>query len=351
MPVGVDVWGPRILYLDMNIWVDMARGCAAADPVWREIRQRIASSVEGEALVVALSSAHYLELLHRSDARSRRELAELMRDVTGYRTIAPLYVVRRLEADDLVTVWESGTSAGLTRQQILGRGAAHAFGRPEGRYRFVESVASSDGSVPEGPPAQPPEGWEDFVEHPEWEWYQLYGFQNLIEGGDGFDRTPEHRVGLVERERELAVRAWLQANPSERRRLRDYVDLDQYSTMIEDIESSCIERRVHVPEALRAGKFGPRSFDEVRSLVRSRPSSNTWATLRYLKHRDMNLPWEQHDWTDMWALSVAIPYCDAVITEKRWAHLAAVGGLADRYGTAVGSGPSAVMQELERVLE
>ena len=349
--MGADIWGPRVLYLDMNVWVDMARGCRAADPVWRQIRDCLTSAVEGEALLVVLSSAHYLELLHRADARSRRELAGLMRDVTGYRTIAPPYVVRRLEADDLVTVWEVGASMGVRRQQVLGRGAAHAFGRPEGRYRFVESVASADGSVPEGPPSQPPEGWEDFVGHPEWEWHQLYGLQDLIDGGEGFDRTPEHRVGLVERDREVAVRAWLEANPSERRRLRDYVDLDEYSTMIENIESACLARRVHVPEVLRAGNFGPRSMEEVRSLVRSSPSSNTWATLRYLKHRDMNLPWEQHDWTDMWALSVAIPYCDAVITEKRWAHLAVVGGLADRYETAIGSGRRAVMQELERVLE
>ena len=67
-----------------------------------------------------------------------------------------------------------------------------------------------------------------------------------------------------------------------------------------------------------------------------------WATLRYRKHRDLTHPWEQHDWTDVSALSVAVPYCDVVITERRWAHMIVATGLAKRHGTRAGHGVAAL---------
>jgi hypothetical protein len=51
----------------------------------------------------------------------------------------------------------------------------------------------------------------------------------------------------------------------------------------------------------------------------------------------------------MTALSVALPYCDAVITERRWAHLARASGLAARYGTDVSFGVSALEALLDRL--
>ncbi|GAB11611.1 hypothetical protein GOARA_079_00010, partial [Gordonia araii NBRC 100433] len=160
----------------------------------------------------------------------------------------------------------------------------------------------------------------------------------------GFDRTPEHRVGHQQLDHELRVRDWLRSHPQQRRRLQDILLVEEFESIREYVENACIERRVRPPEPLR--KWGPESAQTMRGLIRSIPSADVWATLRYLKHRDLNLPWEQHDWTDLWALSVAIPYCDAVVTEKRWAHLAAVGGFEGQYGTSVGHSRRAVEIEL-----
>src|SRR5690349_14516908 len=77
---------PRILYLDMNVWVDMARACARAEPLWLHIRDQLTQSVQAGRIVVPLSPAHYLELWHRRDHASRRNVAELMKDISGYAT-------------------------------------------------------------------------------------------------------------------------------------------------------------------------------------------------------------------------------------------------------------------------
>lgn len=342
---------PRILYLDMNIWVDMSRGCAGSDPVWSQVRDQLTHAAQARRIVVPLSPAHYLELWHRRDLASRRQVAELMRDITGYATIPSPHVVRQLEARGLVGTWVDSSTAMPTGRDLLGHGAAHAFGRPDGRFRFVESVASPDGTVPEGPAVEPLPDWEQVREHPGWEWFQLFGFKEAIPEELGFDRTPEHRSGSQQLDHELRVRDWLRSHPQHRRLHQDMVVAEEFESVREYVEAVCRERRVLPPEALRTGNWGPESAEAIRGLVRSIPSADVWSTLRFLKHRDLNLPWEQHDWTDIWALSVAIPYCDAIVTEKRWAHLVTVGGLGRRYLTSIGHGRRAVERELELVGE
>lgn len=341
--------GPPILYLDMNVWVEMARGCAMSETSWLQVRDRLIHARRTDRVVVPLSPAHYLELWHRRDNASRRTVAELMRDITGYVTIPSPQVVRQREAHGLVATWRDEAAEMPAVNDLLGCGAANAFGRADGRFRFVESVASPDGLIAEGPGTEPPAGWEKLREHPDWEWFQLYGLDEAIPADSGFDRTPEHRFGSLQLDHELRVRDWLRSNPQERQRHRDMVVAEEFESLREYVEDACREARVRPPQALRTGSWGPESADAMRGLVRSIPSADTWSTLRFLKHRDLNLPWEQHDWTDLWALSVAIPYCDAVVTERRWSHLATVGGLAQRYVTRIGHGRAAVERELERL--
>lgn len=65
------------------------------------------------------------------------------------------------------------------------------------------------------------------------------------------------------------------------------------------------------------------------------PTAWVIAKLRDWKHRDSNLTWHQHDRVDLISLAIAMPYCDIVITEKLWAHLANVSKLSDESGTSL----------------
>lgn len=272
-----------------------------------------------------------------------------MRDISGYATIPSPHVVRQREAEALVRTWE-GLGSTVQVDGLIGHGAAHAFGRPSGRFRFVTSVASADGALGEGPPTVAPDGWDAFQGHPEFEWFQLAGHADLLDM-DGLDRAPEHRFGTDQLQRELELRRMLRLNPLSPPRLQDLLVAHEFEAMSEYIEEVCVRLRVPVPPSLRTGNWGPDSMPAIRTLVASIPTARTWSTLRYLKHRDHNLPWEQHDWTDLWALSVAIPYCDIVVTEKRWRHLAAVSGLDSQFKTTVLAGRAALEGTLDRTLE
>jgi hypothetical protein len=338
---------PLVVYLDMNLWVALARGRSQGDEHCEKVRRDLVEAVKSGTLVVPLSAAHYLELWHRRDRRSREEVGALMRRVSDFTTLASPTAVRRSELRGFLS--EIAGAAPATRSDLLGRGAAHAFGSADGRFRFVESLASPDGVVPEGPPTPPPAGWYATDRCTDaWEWLQLVGLQGLLEN-EGVDRTPEHRFGSTWRARELDLRQRLSSDKRLRGRLWDYIVTEELIALLDDINELCEEfsldpRRILLPEH---GATTPPAA--MRALVGGLPSTYTWATLRLWKHRDLTHPWEQHDWTDMTALSVALPYCDIVITERRWAHLARASGLAARYGTDVSSGVSALEAILDRL--
>ena len=55
-----------------------------------------------------------------------------------------------------------------------------------------------------------------------------------------------------------------------------------------------------------------------------------------MRLRNRQQPWTKCDLNDdVLALSIAVPYCDIVVTERQWARHINQLGLAERYGTTV----------------
>lgn len=316
----------------------MTRGCAQDDVKWTAARSALKAAVSSGQLVVPLSAAHYLELWHRREQRSREQVGAVMRDVTGYATIPSTYSVRRREVRALVSQLAGGSAPLPLTSDLLGQGAAHAFDSPNGRFRFIESLASPDGAVGEGPATPPPDGWSALNRTgPEWEWLQLVGTQQILES-EGVERTPEHRYGTQHMEGELRLRERLILDTEARRRLWDLLVTDEINSLLDEINEISEELEVDPRRFFFSGALGGTPPESMHAFIARLPSAFAWATLRHSKHCDLTHPWEQHDWTDISALSVAVPYCDVVITERRWAHMIKATRLAERYGTEVGYG-------------
>lgn len=96
---------PCVLYLDMNVWVDMAKGLQTGDARWSAVRERLLAGIAAGRLAVPIAAPHYLELWHRRETDSRRSVAVLMRDISGYATVPSAHVVRQLEARELALAW------------------------------------------------------------------------------------------------------------------------------------------------------------------------------------------------------------------------------------------------------
>ncbi len=108
------------------------------------------------------------------------------------------------------------------------------------------------------------------------------------------------------------------------------------NSLLDEINEICEELDIDPRGFFFSGLLGATPPQSVHAFIAGLPSAFAWATLRHCKHRDLTHPWEQHDWTDISALSVAVPYCDVVITERRWAHMIKATRLAERHKTEVG---------------
>lgn len=85
---------PLVVYFDMNVWVSMTKGYVSRNPRWEAVKASMQGAVSAGRIVIPLSAAHYLDLWHRRDQRSREQVGVLMRDLSQYVAIKPTYWVR-----------------------------------------------------------------------------------------------------------------------------------------------------------------------------------------------------------------------------------------------------------------
>jgi hypothetical protein len=79
--------------------------------------------------------------------------------------------------------------------------------------------------------------------------------------------------------------------------------------------------------------------EDVRSLVDAMPSGDVHVSLQVAAHRNPQSAWTANDYFDIDALSLAVPYCDIVVTERRRARDLAWSGCPERLGTTVLTSP------------
>lgn len=326
---------PAVVYLDMNVWVALAKGLKGQDPAWARRYALLAEAVDAEDVVIPLTAGHYLELWNRSNRESREDIGRVMQRLSKFKTLAPIQTVLGMEINAYVGRL-AGDDSRVDSSDLLGYGSSHAFDSPYGRFRFVESLASDDGSVPEGDAVEPP---PEFVSPPEgaaWEWIQLVGLPEVL-ASPGVDRTPSHRLGTANAEEELRIRELMAGDAQIKARLRDFLIADVITSLFETINDVCTRAGISSYALFFDHPEHTTPPEAMRAFIAELPTGDAFVTLREHKHRDATHPWEQHDRIDLQSLAATLPYVDMVITERRWAHLCRASGLARRYQTLVHS--------------
>ena len=340
---GLDDWRVerRSIYLDQNKWVELLRansegGQQSGDA--RRVLERLREGLAGGELVVPLSSAHYLEIWHRSNWESRRRLAELMVEISRYHTILPVQHLACLEVEQvLLDRFRSPRCECRPKRPAevaLGIGVNHAFHSSTGRLRVVASVAQP--GVPEGPrePASS-EAVQSLLKLKElpgdtYEWWSLAGFPDDMKY-DGLESRSEHRRGRERVEREEAVTQDILANREIRARLEDFLMTQELIALNETINVMGFWHGADTNRLMATWlEVGP---EFGRELLHSIPTAWCVYVLRLAKHRNPQWKWQQHDLTDMAALSASVPYCDIVVTEKQWVHAFRSAKADARFGT------------------
>lgn len=320
---------PAKVLLDHNHWIGLAKALRGSGS--SEYEQLLCWFMEHRTAIVPVLSEHrYWEIQGTRKWKQRSDVAVVMRDLTGYRSILSTDGLMALEIRSLWTRHHEGADPGTP---IFGRGVNHAMG-----YRFDFRIVGPPGaSLPNeletallgGVNAVYSELFEE-----EFEWKTLSALrlpQSMLD---------THQIDQTRFER------------GERRfetRLRDHTASPQHEACIATTGLQFCDQILAEGEGLGCDHVDFRQLVDNLGwlgLVRAIPSLDILAELRYRKARNAQRPWVANDKHDVNMVRQGLPYCAVVAVDKFWASLLHQTNLPERYGCIVVAKPKDLLAAL-----
>jgi hypothetical protein len=292
------------VYLDQNKWIDLmrARYDQKGGERYTDAHTVARAGVEHGLVSFPLSDIHYMEVAHRSEWRSRHRLAATMGELSRFHTVAPQAHVVPAEIDRALHA-RFGRPLQPRPLQVFGVGVRHAIG-----------YADRKGKLPDDFPL---ERVEDLARQlgrtDDFELAVLSGPPENTPTAD-IDTTAHRHVSAdyQKREEELSERlkgeGWGKGD-----RLRRVMLASALVDILEVVNDALEEARLSADQLIALGEDGMTEFLE--------DISSRWVL--YEMRRDLHArgQHEEGDLRDLAALSIAVAYCDVVVTEKQWVHV------------------------------
>jgi hypothetical protein len=321
---------PELVYLDMNHWIHLAQA-ATGHPngaAHLEALETCKAARASNTALFPLAAAHYFEMAKIKDPRQRRDVAAVMEELSSFATLLDRTTVMGVElraALDAVT----GRPGPTITVALLGRGIGPAFGMRGGlRVRDANGEDVTDEFVAVGDNASALTSANLSLERAMLAGPEDKDLAALAERG--YDPLAAFKVAQRRADQEEGMRARLDEDPRWRRgRIYDVVAAYEMSNeLLDPLEKACAERGYLWQDVLS-------ERETLRRFTRSMPSTEVAIVLKATRHRDGTLRWTPNDITDVDALSLAVPYCDVVVTEKFAHHILVASGVAKRMSTVV----------------
>jgi hypothetical protein len=312
------------IYLDQNKWIDLARAVNGADGGERfdDARLILAAGVASDDLSLPLSSAHYMETQNRRDWNSRRRLGQTMLAFSKLQTVAPADALLLAELDRAIVSLYGASSQPPRPLRVFGSGVAHAFAEDFEPWRVPDEQRASIAD-----PGALERQANDLLQRA-----ALLGPTSGMEAAGIPDFDPFSHLEVGERyaeakEKLRAIRVAERWNSGERsmRVARAQAITDHQ----EPIEGAMRRAGFSIDVLIDGEQEGMGAF------VEAVPTILTSSELERHRHVASQKPWERQDLNDIGALSVAIPYCDVVVTERLWTDAAERSELSEKFGTVV----------------
>ncbi len=325
---------PVLVYLDLNHWIGLAQaavGHASGAPHQQVLAQCRAARTSGLALF-PLSSTHYLEMVNIRDPRQRQDVARVMEEMSGFAALPPRSLIFRYELDAMLTLRLGPSRTPLLPLPLLRRGWAGAFGK-RGGFR----IRTPGGDVVTESARQRigPDEFDAILAAAE-----LRLERSVLAGPTddeverlrpyGWNPEPVRQVADNRAAQERELVAILDAEPRWRRgRLRDVVMGREVMIELLDALIEALEARGCDTSSVFTDR------EAARGIITAMPSSDVAVTLKTAAHRNPQKGWLRNDIHDIDALSVAVPYCDIVVTEKHAHHVLQTARVPSRMNTVL----------------
>lgn len=306
---------PKLLCLDMNWWVALARAhhgrsdaadAAAALAAIRDATQR-------GSLVVPIQGVNAMEVAEPGDEARRSRMADAIVEISRNVSMMSPITTSGWEIERAVHAAIGGdASSDPVRPRLLCRGVYPAIVGKE--FVWEESGSTSANALA-----------TETLREPEISSFMLT---------HGTQREVVARLRTLDDEGAERVRK-IKANdaamaPEAKRRLETQ-NVMRSPRIASKIREAFL-RHGGTEEALRALMD---DTDRLIALAAAIPDVDAEGTLILAYHRNPTQPIESNDFKDISFLKQAIPYANVVVTEKQWAHFSTREGLSARYDTRV----------------
>ena len=305
----------QTVYLDLWVWIQLARAHygKSQSGVWREACDAVKSTaLEGTARF-PVSLAHVKEIAKRRNDGSRGRLVDFMGEVWNADAIRPWAQMLEPEARNAVRLMMGIPRVDLN-DFVFGKGLSHALG---GNPRLV----------PKHPNARPPpretvRELSDLVMSPT----LLASLKDPDLAAKMGSRSESETRYLSDLQARIDA---AYAHPDKTKK-RDIAKARFMITVVGDSLIRAVLEASPDPRALLAEYTSSR--DRIETVLDSMPTFRTFHELTYASETTRRA--NESDLWDM-ALSIAIPYCDIVVTERSWCGIAKDAGLDELYGTSI----------------
>jgi hypothetical protein len=318
---------PLVCYLDLNHWIGLSRANAgrADGQCLVESLAACRTAKQTGTAIFPISDAHYVEMAKIRSESQRARLAEVMWELSDLTTILGKPSIMRMELDQSLSDLVCPANGSLAPLPLLGFGSAWAFGRVGWRARSgTEDVTDQlEGSALEVFRMLTVDMERRILSGPR---------DDEIPSLDSRGRDPYAGLRIAERralaETEQAKR--FDSDPRWRRgRIRDVILARELVTDLLEMLLEALAWRSIGLDFLEADR------ERARRLVRSMPSSEVATELKRAAHRNGQTRWRSNDIIDIDAMSLAVPYCDIVVTERHRANQLRSAHLDERMNTVI----------------
>lgn len=311
---------PKYIYLDQNQWIYLSQAyhgdarspsdLVAAQEVWRSVRDGVA--------VFPLSWTHFIETRRKRDLSARTRLAAVMTAISKGWAIAPRWKIIPPLLDNALAAF-FGRVYKTQSPKIFGRGVPFAFGISDSlpqelnrRYSVPLSQAQAE---------------TDFLG-------TTLGVEFFLRGQmpDGSE-LPRRLINAFDARAEQVVQAFEQMrkegralDKTTRHRAHAFVEMfGAYAAGV--LQDSLARLGITAQELFSAGT------ERAMALCHAVPVMDVLIELETERDKHWDRAIERNDYYDEEFLSVAIPFCDVVVTEHFWTSLATRKRLDRKYQT------------------
>jgi hypothetical protein len=351
------VWPPRVvqparppalIYFDLNHYINLARtaaGLQVPDGYDGLLRAATAARQQDRA-VFPLSGTHYMEMSGILDPAQRAAVAEVMESLSGFRVLLGRVTLAELEIDAMIDAllsprsaaeridllgptfgWAFGMRGGLTIRDADGRDSSASMREEVGDREFERIMAEATLAFERGMLAGPPD--EEIAA--------------LRAEGYAPEKTREVTERRAQQERDLSAR--LDEDDKWRRgRLRDVVSASELThEWGSQLTRATLARETSIGQVVGGDR------ERMRAFVEGMPSSRVAMSLKTRYHRDGRHQWTANDIHDIDALAIAVPYCDAVFTDKAARNALAASRELRPFGTFLPRKPGELAEWLDNL--